>query len=56
MAKLITDEMVDTYAVTGTWDTIGAKIRERYAGSSIAPRSTSRTQPGLDDPPACRGG
>ncbi len=28
MAGLITDEMVDTYAVTGTYATIGQKIRE----------------------------
>src|SRR5574337_1569464 len=32
MADLITDEMVDAYAVTGTWETIGARIRERYEG------------------------
>jgi probable F420-dependent oxidoreductase len=32
MADLITDEMVETYAVTGTYATIGQKIRERYAG------------------------
>ncbi|PYO17080.1 MAG: LLM class F420-dependent oxidoreductase, partial [Candidatus Rokuibacteriota bacterium] len=32
MANLITDEMVDTFAVTGTYETIGRKIQERYAG------------------------
>jgi probable F420-dependent oxidoreductase len=32
MARLITDEMVDTYAVTGTWETIAARVNERYAG------------------------
>jgi probable F420-dependent oxidoreductase len=32
MADLITDEMLDTYAVTGTHDTIAARLRERYAG------------------------
>ena len=42
MADLITDEMVDTYAVTGTYDDIGRKLRERYAGLSIGRRSTSR--------------
>ncbi|MGH7416169.1 MAG: TIGR03617 family F420-dependent LLM class oxidoreductase, partial [Candidatus Rokuibacteriota bacterium] len=31
MAQLITDEMIDTYAVTGSWDTIAARIIERYA-------------------------
>jgi probable F420-dependent oxidoreductase len=32
MASLITDEMLDTFAVVGTWETIGTRIRERYAG------------------------
>ena len=32
MARLITDEMLDTVAVSGTYETIGAKLRERYAG------------------------
>ena len=32
MADLITDEMLDTYAVTGTHDTIAARLTERYAG------------------------
>ena len=32
MAALITDEMLSTIAVTGTWDTIGSQLRERYAG------------------------
>jgi probable F420-dependent oxidoreductase len=32
MAALITDEMLDTIAVTGDWDSIGPKLRERYAG------------------------
>jgi alkanesulfonate monooxygenase SsuD/methylene tetrahydromethanopterin reductase-like flavin-dependent oxidoreductase (luciferase family) len=32
MAALITDEMLDTIAVTGTWETIVPKLRERYAG------------------------
>ena len=50
MAKLITDEMVDTYAVTGTWDTIGAKIRERYAGLLDRTSFYQPYQPGLDDP------
>jgi hypothetical protein len=50
MAKLVTDEMVDTYAVTGTWDTIGAKIRERYAGLLDRTSFYQPYQPGLDDP------
>ena len=50
MADLITDEMVDTYAVTGTYDDIGRKLRERYAG--LLDR-TALYQPypsGIDDP------
>jgi probable F420-dependent oxidoreductase len=32
MARLITDEMLDEIAVSGTYETIGKKLRERYAG------------------------
>lgn len=32
MAKLITDEMIDVVAVSGTYETIGKKLRERYNG------------------------
>ena len=32
MARLITDEMLDAIAVVGTYETIGIKLRERYAG------------------------
>lgn len=32
MARLITDDMLDTIAVAGTYETIGGKLRERYAG------------------------
>jgi probable F420-dependent oxidoreductase len=32
MAKLITDEMLDAIAVTGTYESVGTKLRERYAG------------------------
>jgi hypothetical protein len=32
MPKLITDEMLDVYAVTGTYENIGDKIRERFDG------------------------
>jgi probable F420-dependent oxidoreductase len=32
MTRLITDEMLDTIAVSGTYESIGAKLRERYAG------------------------
>jgi probable F420-dependent oxidoreductase len=32
MAALITDEMLDEVAVSGTYETIGKKLREKYAG------------------------
>jgi hypothetical protein len=32
MASLITDEMLDAVAVSGTYETIGVKLRERYTG------------------------
>jgi probable F420-dependent oxidoreductase len=32
MAELITDEMLDVFAVTGTWRDIGAQVRARYEG------------------------
>jgi len=50
MADLVTDEMVDTFAVTGTYATIGEKIRERYAGLLDRTSLYQPWQPGLDDP------
>ena len=32
MARLITDEMLETFAVSGTYEDIGRKLRERYTG------------------------
>ncbi|HXW92995.1 MAG TPA: hypothetical protein VEK33_20765, partial [Terriglobales bacterium] len=32
MSRLITDEMLDVIAVTGTYENIGRKLRERYDG------------------------
>jgi probable F420-dependent oxidoreductase len=32
MADLITDEMLDHFAVVGTWDDVAAKLRDRYGG------------------------
>jgi probable F420-dependent oxidoreductase len=32
MANEITDEMLEVYAVTGTWDDIGAKVKHRFDG------------------------
>ena len=50
MADLITDEMVDTYAVTGTYDDIGRKLKERYAGLLDRTALYQPYQPGIDDP------
>ena len=50
MADLITDEMLDTYAITGTYATIGAKIKERYDGLLDRTALYQPYQPGLDDP------
>jgi probable F420-dependent oxidoreductase len=50
MAELITDEMVETYAVTGTYDTIAARVQERYAGLLDRLAFYQPHQPGLDDP------
>jgi probable F420-dependent oxidoreductase len=50
MAELITDEMLDTYAVTATYDTLAAKLRERYAGLLDRTALYQPYQPSLDDP------
>ena len=50
MAELITDEMLDTYAVTGTYATIGTQIQERYAGLLDRTSLYQPYQPGLGDP------
>ena len=50
MADLITDEMVSTYAITGTYATIGTQIQERYAGLLDRTALYQPYQPGLDDP------
>lgn len=50
MADLITDEMLDTYAVTGTFETIARRIQERYAGLLDRVGLYRAHQPDLDDP------
>jgi probable F420-dependent oxidoreductase len=50
MADLITDEMLNTYAVVGTYATIGARLRERYAGLLDRTALYQPYPPGLDDP------
>jgi len=50
MADLITDEMLDTFAVTGSYDTVGAQLKQRYAGLLDSTALYQPYQPGLDDP------
>jgi probable F420-dependent oxidoreductase len=50
MADLITDEMVDTYAVTGTYQDIARKLRERYGGLLDRTSFYQPHPPGLGDP------
>jgi probable F420-dependent oxidoreductase len=54
MADLINEEMVDTFAVTGTYGTIGPKIRERYAGLIDRTALYQTHEPNLDDPRLAR--
>jgi probable F420-dependent oxidoreductase len=50
MADLVTDEMVETFAVTGSYDTIAARILERYTGLLDRTSFYQPYQPSLDDP------
>ena len=50
MADLITDEMLDTYAVTATYDTLHAKMLERYAGLLDRTALYQPYRPNQDDP------
>ncbi len=50
MGELITDEMLETYAVTGTYADIAQRIQERYAGLLDRCNLYQPWQPGLDDP------
>jgi probable F420-dependent oxidoreductase len=50
MADLITDEMLETYAVVGTYDTIARRIADRYAGLLDRTAFYQPYQPSLDDP------
>jgi hypothetical protein len=50
MADLITDEMLDTYAVTGTYADVADKIHERYTGLLDRTSFYQPYQPGIDDP------
>lgn len=50
MADLITDEMLDLFAVSGRFEEIGEKIRERYRGLYDRTQLYPSFQPSLDDP------
>jgi len=50
MADLITDEMLDTYAVTATYENLHAKILERYQGLLDRTGLYQPYQPNLNDP------
>jgi hypothetical protein len=50
MADLITDEMLDLFAVSGRFEEIGEKIRERYRGLYDRTQLHPSFQPSLEDP------
>ena len=50
MADLISDETLDHFAVTATWDTLASKLRERYDGICDRTQLYPAFQPSLDDP------
>ncbi len=49
MADLITDDMLDLFAVSGTIETLGPRIRERYAGLYDRTQLYPAFQPPLDE-------
>jgi probable F420-dependent oxidoreductase len=49
MADLISDETLDHFAVTATWETVGAQLRERYAGICDRTQLYPAFQPSLED-------
>jgi hypothetical protein len=50
MADLISDEMLDTYAVTATYDKLRDKLVERYEGLLDRTALYQPYLPNLDDP------
>lgn len=54
MSALVTDEIVDTFAVSGTHDTIGALLEERYRGLIDRVSLYQPQGSGLDDPRLAR--
>jgi probable F420-dependent oxidoreductase len=49
MANEITDEMLEVYAVTGTWDDIGQKLRRRYEGLLDRMALSAQYTPGVNE-------
>jgi len=50
MTDLISDETLDHFAVTATWETLGARLRERYDGICDRTQLYPAFQPSLNDP------
>jgi probable F420-dependent oxidoreductase len=50
MADLISDAMLDDFAVVGSWSEIGARIRERFSGLYDCTQLYPTFAPSLDDP------
>ncbi len=50
MADLISDETLDHFAVTASWETLASKLRERYDGICHRTQLYPAFQPSLDDP------
>jgi probable F420-dependent oxidoreductase len=50
MADLVSDEMLDQFAVTGPLEELGVRLRERYAGLCDRVQLYPAFQPPLDDP------
>ena len=50
MADLISDETLDHFAVTATWETVGARLHKRYADICDRTQLYPAFQPSLDDP------
>jgi len=49
MAEMISDETLDHFAVTATWNTLGEKLRQRYDGICDRTQLYPAFQPSLDD-------
>jgi len=46
----VSDETLDHFAVTATWNTLGAKLRQRYDRICDRTQLYPAFQPSLDDP------